>query len=207
MADKNEKKQKIILAILGVVVVFVGISQIKKAFPADASMGDEGSIENMDLDTLQGKLYRAESLIKRADDIRRKAETQADRLGAIRENYLPPKDSPFAWVTDRINRSADSSGIKIEQVKMINQKSIVPKAPMAVKIKPTPPRFLPYQVHVKLYCSYGKLRRFIQEMEDSNPFVCINHLSITSLKHTPLSHSCEVIFEWPRELPSEEMNR
>ena len=134
-------------------------------------------------------------------------EASPDRLGAIRENYLPPKDSPFAWATDRINAAADASGIKLEHVRVAKHTAIIPQAPMNVQIKPIPPRFIPYQVHVKLACSYASLRQFIYQMEESNPFVCINHLTITSIKHAPLNHGCEVIFEWPRELSPQEQNR
>jgi hypothetical protein len=94
--------------------------------------------------------------------------------------------------SDAIERLARGTGVALEPVREIGI-SDIPHNPARV----TDNAFRSYTVTVGASCGLHDLYRFLKEIEESNPYLCISRMTVATRAGTPEKHRVSIEIQWP----------
>ena len=183
----KEQKQKIVLAVLlGVIALFAGIQFGIKPYLASRARAHE------EYELLKMKVEQAGEVLKNENSLIEQLSQASGQVSRAANELLPAPENPLSWARKLIAGCARSAGVSYEAI----GESDVDVSPWIDRSQ-VRRQFKPYAIRVTLECSYDQLRRFIQALEEADPFVNVASLAISAVEQSPTRHQVVLTVEWP----------
>lgn len=193
----TKKERMLLFALIGVVVVVLAVVAVLWGlFPLlDTRRSLEASLESRreQMKKAKRELDYAPSLQKSFDEI----VSRTEKIRA--ENILRPiLGSYLVGVSEQIESEARVTGVRIEEIREVGVVNIPQKGKDVAS-----QTFKSFVVQVNGEGTYGSLCRFLQRMEDRNPYFSLSEISITGQSDNPELQRLSARMEWPIEPASE----
>ena len=193
----TKKERMLLFALIGVVVVVLAVVAVLWGlFPLlDTRRSLEASLESRreQMKKAKRELDYAPSLQKSFDEI----VSRTEKIRA--ENILRPiLGSYLVGVSEQIEYEARVTGVRIEEIREVGVVNIPQKGKDVAS-----QTFKSFVVQVNGEGTYGSLCRFLQRMEDRNPYFSLSEISITGQSDNPELQRLSARMEWPIEPASE----
>lgn len=133
----------------------------------------------------------AKRILKNEMQIRMDFDESVMLLDQISNRYLPAKDNPLVWVSQRMYYIADKLDVDLEYVVTTST-----KVDLALS-RHCHADYTSYPVLVSARCSFADGLQFLRLVEKSNPFVCISEVSFLTNRVTPQSHEFRFVADFP----------
>lgn len=197
----TKKERMLMFALIGVVVVvLLVVAVLWGLLPLlDTRRSLEASLESRreQMKKAKRELDYAPSLQKSFDEI--VARTEKIRA----ENILRPiLGSYLVGVSEQIESEARASMVRIEEIREVGVVNIPQKGKA-----PSEQTFKSFVVQVNGEGTYAALCRFLQRMEDRNPYFSVSEVTITGQSDSPELQRLSARMEWPIEPASEVKTR
>lgn len=195
-AEKSkEEKQKIILGVMVIAVVFFGVNNVVIA-------PNEKAIERAEkvIDELQRQVSSARRDVKFDVNTRRKiieeVETIDSVLAKMPEGRLRVNVSK-AYATDLANK------VGVELISTLERSNRF--SPLSrdanyfdTKIRDNTTVWVPFSLAVTCNGTFDQILRYMRELQDNNPYVSIGYVNIGINEDTPPEiQQATIILEWP----------
>jgi hypothetical protein len=183
----KEQKEKLLLLLL----VSIGVLYSLMTFIVNPYVR-RGQQTRMDLEDMRSQLAQAQRSLSRESQTRGQLDDATRQAQAVLNQCIPPMENPLSWVAQRVYGSARAVGLEIESV---NDLGVAPPG-WATSGEGTR-AFVPYSVRIVTQCGYRQLVNLIQEMEKSNPYLCVTEIAITAQENSLERHRITLGVEWP----------
>lgn len=159
-----DKQKKILIAIFFVLIAYVDINYILKAQLAG-------------LKSLNPKIVRLENDLKNLNRGLENMRNSKGKQGISQKPALKSvkiiSEGQISGLLQDISSEANSSGIKIIQIRPI-------RAPQGVKSAVVSDKLIPILINLELACDYHNLGRFINRLENSDVFMGVQEMKIST---------------------------
>jgi len=189
----KEQKQALFLIVL---LVIAGVYALYRfvLMPTLGTFKDSGN----EAEELETKLARADAAVSQQKKIRADLLRSTEEMTELNEKYLPPLGNALSWATERIYRDARRVGVDVASVSPSAMTSVPWERDMPGKKKQKQTRvFVPFGVRISAKCGYFDLVRFIELMEQNNPYVCVDSLVVSVQTQDPQVHDVSMTLQWP----------
>ena len=184
----KEQKQLRVLAVTAGLIVVAALVQ----FVVRPAL-DRAERTKADLDQVRASLDKANAAFKRELAMTQESMERKQSLERAVREYVPAYGNTLSWATERLYTLARQVGVSIES--MAGGGALWGGAPDASQ--PGGRAFIPFSALVALQCSYADLLRFLQALEQDNPYVCVTSLVIEGREQMPEKHRVTLTLEWP----------
>ena len=188
--DKNERTKVLVLVAIGGIAVIFGIIQgvinpMKKYKQEQAGrlveLGDE--------------IEKARRAINRASSDEERNIEAVTRIKEISDRYIlhPVLGNFLLGPTRILERDAASAGIVLDSVHEVGISEIVQDPRKKIDNV-----FKGYTVRVSVACGYTHLAKFLKQVEDGNPYLCMTGMTIIGNPDAdPENHAITLDIQWP----------
>lgn len=188
----KQQKQTVALAVL----VSLGLLFAIYQFVLTPFM-DKGRQAAAELESLQIQLDEADRSLNGQPKLSLEYSNIVEQIKTTEDMHIAPVENPLSWVSEKVYRTARGVGVEIESVSEMASPN-VPWDKGALKPGTKATRvFKPYTVQIATECTYAELLKLVAAIEDSNPYLCIMGLSISSQTKDFSKHSITITVEWP----------
>lgn len=188
--DPKERNQYIILGVIVLAAVgYVLVQFVIKPGIAKRKLRAATIIE------LQDKIENAERTTGRIRADRDNALSMAKKVLEIADQYVltPTLGGNFLLgAQDIIEKNARDAGVTLDAIRQSGEA----KMPKSANRK-QPNAFGSYTVTIQFSGSLNALAKFLQEVEDSNPYISVTSLTINPQANDPENHAFSLQVSWP----------
>ena len=192
--DPKEKTKILILVAIGVLAT---VSVVTQALLYTRNRKKE---LRETLDEVQWKSQAATRDVLSAERVKQRNDKTVAAIAAISRHHVlqPILGNYRLGATDILNRHAALSGLTVHSIQEIGILDLPKPSGTQSKKAQAANVFKAYTVRLTLNCGYFDLWRFLQSIEEDNPFVCISSLSIVlDEDDDPESHRVVLGIQWP----------
>lgn len=145
-----------------------------------------------ELEDLQGQIQKAEVAMEGESKLRAEYAVSTTQIKASLEKNIVPTENPLSWATEKIYKLARDAGVDIQSVGEMGSSS-----PAWENLVKGDRVFKPYGVRIVAQASYAQLTELIRKLEESNPYLCVTGIMITSQDQNVNKHMINLVVEWP----------
>jgi len=145
-----------------------------------------------ELSTIEANIQKARQAMQGESKLRAEYEEAMDQLRATMTDIVVSPDSPLSWVTEKVYAVARGVGVDVRSINPVR----LPDSAWEALVKAG--RYLrPYGVQITLEASYAQVLDLIEAFERSNPFLCVNGVTIIGQDQNVTRHLVTLVVEWP----------
>lgn len=188
---KQQKQTAILAGLIGLAFLFAIYQFILTPFV------DKGRQATAELESLQLQLDEADRFLDGQPKLSAEYSNLVEQVKLTEDQHIAPTENPLSWVSEKVYRTARGVGVELESVNELSAPN-VPWDKGNLKPGTKPSRiFKPYTVQVVAECTYAELLKLVAAIEESNPYLCIVGLSISSQTKDFSKHQVNLTIEWP----------
>ncbi len=177
-SDLTKKQQQMVIgtAVLAVLQLAIAVYIFGWTRPASARGGSAGK----ELAELEQDIAAARTVIAQKESIFAELEAGIAKLELLAV-YAPASPDRYAWAYEYISRCAAQARVPLDSLEEVLD----------------PEEGARYRIRVSTYCSYEGLVELLRRLENDNPLLKVNEVTIASVQGTPQSHRVIVLLQWP----------
>ena len=181
----KEQKQKIALSVLIGLFVVAAIYRLGITPVFDRCRRNAQGIAD-----LQSKMDRARLVLRNDAQVGQQSKELKVALEKDFSADLPPSDNALSWASQFIYAKTRELGLEV--VSIVESDSGGWDAnELAKRI------FKPYAVRVELACSFEKARNLVRSLQQSNPYLAVQGISIAADTKNIERPAVMLVLEWP----------
>jgi len=180
-SDLTKKQKQMVLgtAVLAVLQLLLAAYIFGWIRPAAARGGSAGK----ELAELEQEIATARAVIAQRESIFAELEAGIAKLEVLAV-YAPASPDRYAWAYEYISRCAAQARVPLDSLEEVLDSEESAEGAH-------------YRIRVSTYCSYEGLIELLRRLENDNPLLRVNEVTIASVEGTPQSHRVIVLLQWP----------
>ena len=183
----KEQRNKIILVLLGSAFLIAALYRF--GLVPLMRRHDEAAQQ---CDDLREKVEKAQMAIHGEMQLDKEASAIHATLEHLFAADIAPPDNALSWATQFIYKQARELGLDVTAIAEIDSAAAGWENPDFVKRS-----FKPYGVRVELACSFEQIRNLVRSLQQSNPYLAITGVLISSDSKNIEKMAVTLMLEWP----------